>query len=64
MKAEPIYPIHALHGRITKHYYCRQQNGRLIIQRCPNRSGHVPTAKEAANRQLFAARYRVKSSTY
>jgi len=63
MKATPIYPFTALHGSITKDHYCRILNGKLIVQRRPNRTGHIPTPSESANQQFFASRYRVRTST-
>jgi len=59
MTATPIYPIETMRGSLTSNYYCRMFNGHLIIQRKPNRKGHIPTSREAANQQHFAALYRV-----
>jgi len=62
MKATPIYPLETLQGSITKDHYCRMLKGKLIIQRRPNRTGHIPTPSESANQQLFASRYRVRTA--
>jgi len=62
MLATPVKPIQAMHGSLTANYYCRMLNNHLIIQRKPNRQGHVPTANEAANQRRFAALYRVNKS--
>jgi len=59
MTATPICPIETMHGSLTPNFYCRMVNGQLIIQRKPNRKGHIPTPNEAANQQRFAALYRV-----
>ena len=45
-------------------FYVRQMNGKFILQRRPNRKGHVPTANEKANQQRFIQCYRkTKKST-
>ena len=35
-------------------YYFRVYRGQQIVQRCPNRNGHVKTDSERANQQRFA----------
>lgn len=58
MIAELIIPIDELRGALRKDgYYFRMYKGKQIVQRCPNRNGHVKTAKEQANQQRFIATY-------
>ena len=53
-----IIPIEALKGQLRKDgYYYRTWKGKQIVQRCPNRKGHVKTAAEAMNQERFAERY-------
>ena len=59
MIAELIIPIETLKGRLRKDgYYFRLYKGKQIVQRCPNRVGHVKTEAEAANQRRFVERYR------
>ena len=59
MIAELIIPIETLKGRLRKDgYYFRLYKGKQIVQRCPNREGHVKTEAEAANQRWFVERYR------
>ena len=59
MIAELIIPIEELRGMLRKDgYYFRMYKGKQIVQRCPNRSGHVKTANEQANQERFVERYR------
>jgi hypothetical protein len=63
MIAEVIIPIETLRGQLRKDgYYFRMYRGKQIVQRCPNRSGHVKTASEQANQERFVAKYK-KSRT-
>lgn len=56
MRAELIIPIEALRGMLRRDgYYFRIYRGQQIVQRCPNRKGHVKTPAEAANQQRFAS---------
>ena len=58
MKVEMIIPIESLRGKLRKDgYYFRLYRGQQIVQKCPNRDGHVKTAAEEANQQRFAAQY-------
>jgi len=58
MRVSLIYPIESAHGSITKNHYIRTLgNGKQIVARKPNRSGHVKTEREAANQRRFAERY-------
>ena len=58
MKAELILPIETLKGMLRKDgYYFRMYRGQQIVQKCPNRSGHVKTEGEKANQQRFAKKY-------
>ena len=59
MIAELIIPIETLRGSLRKDgYYFRMHNGKQIVQRCPNRKGHVKTAAEAMNQERFIKKYR------
>ena len=63
MKANLIIPIDNLRGMLRKDgYYFRMYRGQQIIQRCPNRTGHVKKEGEAENQQRFIERYRKKKA--
>ena len=63
MKAELILPIETLRGQLRKDgYYFRMYNGRQVVQRCPDRKGHVKTANEQANQDRFVEKYRKKKT--
>ena len=56
MKVELIIPIETLKGVLRKDgFYFRMYKDKQIVQKCPNRSGHVKTPAEVANQQRFAA---------
>ena len=58
MIAEMIIPIETLRGQLRKDgYYFRMYRGKQIVQRCPNRSGHIKTKSEKANQERFAEQY-------
>ena len=58
MKVELIIPIEGLHGKLRRDgYYFRKYRGQQIVQKCPNREGHVKTEAEAANQRRFAEKY-------
>ena len=58
MKADLILPIDSLRGMLRKDgYYFRMYRGKQIVQRCPNRSGHVKTDSEKANQERFVEKY-------
>ena len=63
MKVELIMPVEALRGKLGEDgFYFRLYKGVQIVQRCPDRTGHVKTPAEAENQRRFAERYRkVKS---
>ena len=62
MRTDLILPIEGLRGMLRKDgYYFRLYRGKQIVQRCPDRSGHVKTESEKANQQRFAERYGKKS---
>ena len=59
MIAELIIPIDTLKGQLRKDgYYFRMYKGKQIVQRCPNRSGHVKKEGEAENQQRFIEKYK------
>ena len=63
MIAELIIPIETLKGQLRKDgYYFRMYKGKQIVQRCPNRKGHVKTAGELANQQRFVEQYGKKKA--
>ncbi len=39
-------------------FYVRRMYGKYILQRCPNRKGHVPTAREKENQERFIRDWR------
>ncbi len=39
-------------------FYIRRMYGKYVLQRCPNRKGHVPTERERENQQRFIQKYR------
>lgn len=58
MKAELIIPIESLRGKLRKDgYYFRTYRGEQIVQKCPDRSGHIKTENEVANQRRFAAEW-------
>ena len=58
MKVELIIPIEGLQGKLQRDgYYFRKYRGQQIVQKCPNRAGHVKTEAEAANQRRFASKY-------
>ena len=54
-----IDPIAGVHGKLSgeSNTYIRKVNGKFITQRCPDRSNHVASEAEAANRRAFGAKY-------
>ena len=63
MIAEVIIPIDTLRGQLRKDgYYFRMYRGKQIVQRCPNRSGHVKTDSEKANQERFVEKYARRNS--
>ena len=53
-------PVEGLRGkmRLEDGFYIRKLHGKYVVQRCPNRKGHVPTEKERENQQRFIQQYR------
>lgn len=53
-------PVAGLIGKLEYHgkFYIRKMHGKYILQRCPNRKGHVPTPREKANQQQFIQQYK------
>jgi len=53
-------PVSGLIGKLEHRgkFYIRKLHGKYILQRCPNRKGHVPTEKEKANQQRFIEQWR------
>ena len=63
MKADLIIPIDSLRGMLRKDgYYFRMYRGTQVVQRCPNRKGHVKTEGELANQQRFVEQYGTKKA--
>ena len=63
MIAELIIPIETLRGQLRKDgYYFRMYKGKQIVQRCPNRKGHVKKEGEAENQQRFIKQYKKKKA--
>lgn len=53
-------PIESVRGkiRIGKGFYVKKMYGKYVLQRCPNRKGHIPTEKEKENQQKFIKKWR------
>ena len=53
-------PVEGIRGkvRLKDGFYVRKMHGKYVVQRCPNRKGHVPTEKERENQQRFIQQYR------
>ena len=58
-------PLDGIRGkmRLKDGFYVRKIYGKYVVQRCPNRKGHVPTPHEKANQQRFIQQYRRVQST-
>lgn len=48
-------PIEGIRGKVYRKdgYYVRRIYGQYVLQRCPNRTGHIATEKEKANQERF-----------
>ena len=57
MRAKPILPIDALHGKLDSKskYYFRTINGKQYVQRCPVRD-KPPSPAQTSSRTTFAIR--------
>ena len=53
-------PVEGIRGKIRLEdgFYIRKLHGKYVVQRCPNRTGHVATEKERENQQRFIQQYR------
>ena len=53
-------PVAGLIGKLQYNgkFYIRRLYGKYILQRCPNRKGHVATPEEKANQQRFIRDWR------
>ena len=53
-------PVEGVRGKIRLEdgFYIRKLHGKYVVQRCPNRKGHVATEKERENQQRFIQLYR------
>lgn len=53
-------PVEGVRGKIRLEdgFYIRKLYGKYVVQRCPNRKGHVPTKKERENQLRFIQQYR------
>ena len=61
MKVELIIPIECLRGKLRQDgFYFRKYRGQQVVQKCPDRKGHVKTEAETANQQRFIEKYRKK----
>ena len=56
-------PVEGVRGKIRLEdgFYIRKLYGKYVVQRCPNRKGHVATEKERENQRRFADRFAVRS---
>ena len=59
-------PVSGLIGKLEHKgkFYIRKMHGKYILQRCPNRQNHIPTANEKANQQRFIQQWRKNKSSY
>ncbi|MBR5443091.1 MAG: hypothetical protein IKV22_01725 [Paludibacteraceae bacterium] len=57
-------PVSGLIGKVEHKgkFYIRKMHGKYILQRCPNRKRHIPTANERTNQQCFIQQYRKTKS--
>ena len=53
-------PIAGIRGKVYRKdgFYVRRMYGKYILQRCPNRKGHLATEKEKANQERFIRDWR------
>ena len=53
-------PVEGVRGKIRLEdgFYIRKLHGKYVVQRCPNRKGHVATEKERENQLRFIQQYR------
>ena len=53
-------PVAGLIGKLQYNgkFYIRRLYGKYILQRCPNRKGHVATEKEKENQERFIKEWR------
>ena len=53
-------PIAGIRGKVYRKdgFYVRRMYGKYILQRCPNRKGHLATKKEKANQERFIRYWR------
>ena len=53
-------PVEGIRGKIRLEdgFYIRKLHGKYVVQRCPNRKGHVATEKERENQLRFIQQYR------
>ena len=53
-------PIAGIRGKVYRKdgFYVRRMYGKYILQRCPNRKGHLATEKEKANQDRFIRDWR------
>ena len=53
-------PVESVRGkiRIGKGFYVKKMYGKYVLQRCPNRKGHIPTEKEKENQQKFIKKWK------
>ena len=53
-------PIAGIRGKVYRKdgFYVRRMYGKYILQRCPNRKGHLATEKEKANQERFIREWR------
>lgn len=53
-------PVESVRGklRIGKGFYVKKMYGKYVLQRCPNRKGHIPTKKEKENQKKFIKQWK------
>ena len=57
-------PLEGIRGkvRLKDGFYVRKMYGKYVLQRCPNRKGHMATEKERENQQRFIQQWRKNKS--
>ena len=57
-------PVEGIRGKIRLEdgFYIRRLHGKYVVQRCPNRTGHVATTKEKENREKFIRQWKKNKS--
>ena len=65
-KATLIDFLQSIHGSLSNHdqFYIRQLNGKIVIQRKPNRSTHIATEAQIRSQKAFIEKYAQKKTKH